>query len=192
MTAVTIHNRPIKQTSSFKYMGCKWTVRCPGSSMWTSSAIRYYRGFTFQGDSGLLEPVRQSSLCRSAPPCKATRRLSTNERFYGPWGSAPRLWVCVVGKFLPAVLSEPFTLADKFALDLSNVLHEEYQLLPSGRCFRVPGCEKNKYKLSFVPHSVTLFNQQRTHPHTQDVYMCMCMCVHDNKCSFRSDVVLCC
>lgn len=33
--------------------------------------------------------------------------------------------------------------ADKIATDPSHVLHEEYQLLPSGKLCRVPGCKKS-------------------------------------------------
>lgn len=44
-------------------------------------------------------------------------------------------------------------LAKNIATDPSHVLSEDYQLLPSGRHFRVPSCKRNTYKHSFLPQS---------------------------------------
>ena len=55
--------------------------------------------------------------------------------------------------------------AKKIIADPSHVLHSEYELLPSGRCYRVPVKNKkrylNRYKFSFIPLSVTLLNSGR-------------------------------
>lgn len=45
--------------------------------------------------------------------------------------------------------------------DHTHVEHPEYQLLSSGRRYRVPLCNHNRYKHSFVPVSVKLLNGQR-------------------------------
>lgn len=51
-------------------------------------------------------------------------------------------------------------LADKISTDSDHVLHNEFELLPSGRRFRVPRCRGNRYKHSFVPSSITLMNNK--------------------------------
>lgn len=48
--------------------------------------------------------------------------------------------------------------ANKIIHDSSHVLHREYELLPSGRRFRVPRCKLNRLKNSFVPMSIKLLN----------------------------------
>ena len=55
--------------------------------------------------------------------------------------------------------------ARKIVADPSHVLNSEYELLPSGRRYRVPVKNKkrylNRYKFSFVPLSITLLNSGR-------------------------------
>ena len=48
--------------------------------------------------------------------------------------------------------------AQKIISDPTHVLHPEYQLLPSGRRFRVPQCRLNRFKNSFVPLSIKALN----------------------------------
>lgn len=50
------------------------------------------------------------------------------------------------------------TQATKISLDSTNPLSSEYELLPSGRRFRIPKCKTNRLKLSFVPASIKLLN----------------------------------
>ena len=55
--------------------------------------------------------------------------------------------------------------AKRIIADPSHVLHSEYELLPTGRRYRVPVKNKkrhlNRYKYSFIPISVTLLNSGR-------------------------------
>lgn len=51
--------------------------------------------------------------------------------------------------------------ANKIVCDPSHILHGEYELLPSGRRFRVPHCRLNRFKNSFVPVSIKLLNKVR-------------------------------
>jgi len=48
--------------------------------------------------------------------------------------------------------------AQKIVSDPTHILHPEFQLLPSGRRFRVPKCRLNRYKNYFVPMSIKLIN----------------------------------
>ena len=46
----------------------------------------------------------------------------------------------------------------KIIYDNKHVLHNEFQLLPSGRRYRTPPCRLNRYKYSFVPLSIKQLN----------------------------------
>ena len=48
--------------------------------------------------------------------------------------------------------------ANRIISDPSHVLHDEYELLPSGRRFRVPRCKLNRLKNSFILLSIKLLN----------------------------------
>ncbi|KAJ8400194.1 hypothetical protein AAFF_G00398880 [Aldrovandia affinis] len=43
--------------------------------------------------------------------------------------------------------------------DPSHILHLEFELLPSGKRFRLPQCKLNRLKNSFVLHSISLLNK---------------------------------
>ena len=49
--------------------------------------------------------------------------------------------------------------ASAIACDECHVLANHYELLPSGRRFRVPGCKTVRLKQSFVPFSIRLLNK---------------------------------
>ena len=49
-------------------------------------------------------------------------------------------------------------LASKIICDPSHVLHDCFELLPSGRRYYVPMCKSKRYKMSFVPLSISLLN----------------------------------
>lgn len=48
--------------------------------------------------------------------------------------------------------------ATKISSASTHPLSSEYELLPSGRRFRIPKCKTNRLKLSFVPASIKLLN----------------------------------
>lgn len=48
--------------------------------------------------------------------------------------------------------------AQRILTDPSHILYAEYELLPSGRRFRVPHCKLNRFRKSFVPTSIKLLN----------------------------------
>ena len=49
--------------------------------------------------------------------------------------------------------------AYKIINDPSHILHSEFELLPSGRRFRVPHCRLNRFKNSFIPASIKMVNK---------------------------------
>ena len=44
--------------------------------------------------------------------------------------------------------------------DPSHVLHSQFEMLNSGRRYRLPLCKLNRYKNSFIPQSIRLINEQ--------------------------------
>ena len=69
----------------------------------------------------------------------------------------------IIGMQPPCPLQEIFerTLikqGQKISQDPTHILHKEYEMLPSGRRYRVPNCKLNRYKFSFVPLSIKALN----------------------------------
>ena len=51
-----------------------------------------------------------------------------------------------------------FRQAQRIVTEPSHILHLEYELLPSGRRYRVTTCKLNRFKNSFVPTSIKFLN----------------------------------
>ena len=51
--------------------------------------------------------------------------------------------------------------ADKIIADFNHPLHTEYEILPLGRRLRLPKCNLNRYKLSFIPASTKMINSSK-------------------------------
>ena len=49
-------------------------------------------------------------------------------------------------------------MTKKILEDREHPLHKEYQMMPLGRRLRLPKIRTNRYKFSFIPSSVRLFN----------------------------------
>ena len=49
--------------------------------------------------------------------------------------------------------------AQRVLLDPSHILQTEYELLPSGRRYRIPKCKLNRFKYSFIPTSIKMLNR---------------------------------
>lgn len=56
------------------------------------------------------------------------------------------------------VANKAYTICD----DVSHPLHQTYELLPSGRRFRLPLFQTNRARKSFIPSSIALLNKDPT------------------------------
>ncbi|KAJ8358150.1 hypothetical protein AAFF_G00030040 [Aldrovandia affinis] len=65
----------------------------------------------------------------------------------------------VIQGFHHSQISNTLRLAQKITADPSHILHPEFELLPSGRRFRLPWYKLNWLKNEFVPHSISLLNK---------------------------------
>ncbi len=70
--------------------------------------------------------------------------------------------ISVKGQASLQIIYEQATLrqANKMVCNLSHVLYTEYELLSSGRRFRVSRCRLNRFK-NFIPVSIKLLNSGR-------------------------------
>ena len=48
----------------------------------------------------------------------------------------------------------------KITRDPNHVLHREFEIMPSGRRYRLPICKLNRFKFSFIPSSIRLLNSR--------------------------------
>ncbi len=65
----------------------------------------------------------------------------------------------IIGMLSPLSLQDIFERSVrkqslKIIRDPSHILHKAYELMPSGRRYRVPICKLNRYKFSLIPLSV--------------------------------------
>ena len=72
----------------------------------------------------------------------------------------------IIGMPPPSSLQENFEetvrrQGRKIAGDPNHVLFSEYELLPSGKRYKVPNCMLNRNKPSFIPTSIKLLNNAR-------------------------------
>lgn len=71
----------------------------------------------------------------------------------------------IIGQVQSTTLNELFVEAVKkhsFKIinDPNHVLCSEYEMMPSGRRYRLPNCRLNRFKFSFVPLSIKILNDQ--------------------------------
>ena len=72
----------------------------------------------------------------------------------------------IIGQMPPTPLQELFEEAVrkqglKVINDPNHVLYSQFELMPSGRRYRLPNCKLNRYKFSFVPLAIKLMNNNR-------------------------------
>ena len=79
--------------------------------------------------------------------------------------------------------------ANRIVSDTSHVLYAEYELLPSGRRFRVPCSRLNRFKNSLIPVSINLPNSRQSKAEQACMTMEICNCC---TCDLYTDTYLFC
>ncbi len=72
----------------------------------------------------------------------------------------------IIGMLPPSSLQEIFEQTvmkqgQKITTDPNHILYKEYELMPSGRRYRLPNCKLNRYKFAFIPLSIKLLNSRK-------------------------------
>ena len=167
---VVIHDSPIEQVSSYKYLGVhlddtfSWSVHVESLCSRLQQRLYFLRRLRVYGvDKSIMFLFYQAvleSLVRygmSSWYGNLTAKLKTK------LARLVHTAMKVIGKrdyqTLQSIYQQTvFRQAQRIVNDPFHILHSEYDLLPSGRRYRVPHCKLNRFKNSFVPTSITFLN----------------------------------
>ncbi|XDV36635.1 hypothetical protein PO909_006381 [Leuciscus waleckii] len=170
---VVIHGHDIKQVTSFKYLG----VSIDNDLSWRTHVAdicsRTHQRLYF------LRRLRVFGVCKNIMLIFYRATIESILR-YGITSWFGNLTVKTKGQIFnlvrtagkimgtPAPLNPQeffeqaiFNQAKNTVSDNSHVLFPEFDLLNSGKRYRVPLCKYNRYKRSFVPLAIKLLNDQR-------------------------------
>ena len=112
-------------------------------AMFYNSTISSVLGYAMVSYYELLPKYLKSELDRPLNNCQkligenSNTTLHSNEKLYK---------------------TQTIKLAEKIMSDSNHPLHQDYQMLPSGRRLRVPYSRTNRYKNSFIPRSINFLN----------------------------------
>ena len=169
---VIIHDEQIKQVCSFTYLGVtidhllSWKDHVVSLCKKTKQRLYFLRRLRSFGASKQILLLFFSSVIMSVLQyCSTT--------WYGCLSVTSKsqllrqMNICskIVGKPLYSLYESTYVnsvlrLARSIASNTNHVLHEEYELLPSGRRYLVPKFKKVKTKRSFIHQSILRLNQQ--------------------------------
>ena len=173
---VTIHGSAIEQVPSYKYLG----VMIDSTLSWSSHIYyickriqqRMYslrRLRSFGASSQILSLFYTSVVQTVMLYCSTAWYNSLSVVYKNKLHSQIKICAKIIGRpvdvllhsFKDAQTKSMLRLARSISSDPSHVLNKEYDLLPSGRRFRVPTHKKIRLKNSFVHQSVLLLNHNR-------------------------------
>lgn len=170
---VTIHGHVIEQVSSFKYLGVHIDSDLSWRTQVTTVCSRIHQRLHFLRRLRLFGVCRNIMLIFYRATIESVLRYGITSWFGNILVKSKTQinnLVKTAGKIMgaPAPLS-PQELYDQavgrqtrsLLSDQTHPLYPEYQLLQSGRRYRVPLCKHNRYKHSFVPVSVKQVNEMK-------------------------------
>ena len=168
-----IHNTPVKQVESYKYLGVwvdhklSWSIQVDHVCTKVQQRLYFLRRLRAHGASTeILHLFYRSTIQSIIQYCGAvwynTLTVQTKTRVARLIKMASKTIGRPINQgFLDSQKAAIVRLAQKVVDGPSHPLHQEFRLLPSGRRFGVLGCKLNRTKKSFLPHAITLLNEQR-------------------------------
>ena len=169
---VAIHNEPITQVSSYKYLGVyiddTLSLRAHVESLCSRLQQRLYflrrlRVFGVEQKFMLLfyQAVLESIIRYGITAWYGNLSVQLKTQLNRLVQQAMKIMNVKNHAPLQTIYEQSIMRqARKIVSDQTHILHAEYQLLPSGRRYRVPRSRLNRYKHSFVPTSVRFLNAQ--------------------------------
>lgn len=169
---VRIHNTPICQVSSYKYLGVfmdsslTWQVHIESLCTKLQQRMYFLRRLRLYGVNNrllflffqmILESVIQYGMqtwygnLTVQLKAKLGRLVKTALRIVGHQDQG-----YMQSLYEKSVLREALKILE----DPTHILHQEFTLLPSGKRFRTLNCRLNKYKNSFVPTAIRMLNDR--------------------------------
>lgn len=168
---LSIHNQNVAQVSSYKYLGVffddslTWHIHVDNLCSKIQQRLHFLRRLRVYGvDQKFMVIFYQAVIESLIRYCITVwfGNLSVQSRsklirmIHTAWK------IIGVNEWTPLqTMYEHATVrhTERIVCDFSHVLNTEYELLPSGRRFRVPRCRLNRFKNSFIPVSVKLLNR---------------------------------
>ena len=170
--AVSFNNCVIQQVSSYKYLGVliddqlKWREHVEFLCGKLAQRIHFLRRLRLFGVeeknmmlfyNAVLESIIRYSMTAwfgnltVQSKTKIANLVKTAMKIIGHKGqpSLQSIYDGIALKMVHKILNDP-----------THLLHHEYELLPSGKRYRASRYKSNRFKLSFVPSSITLLNKQ--------------------------------
>ena len=167
---VVIHNEPITQVSSYKYLGVhldntlSWKAHVQGLCSRLQQRLYFLRRLRAFGVDqkfmllfyhAVLESIMRYGITAwygnltVQSKSQIARLVQTAMKIMGvkKHPSLQNIYEQSIIRQAKTIVSDP-----------THILHPELQLLPSGRRFRVPRSRLNRYKHSFLPMSIKLLN----------------------------------
>ena len=169
---VVIHNQPVTQVLSYKYLGVyidsrlTWSTHVDILCTRLQQRLHFLRRLRVHGvDKKFMivfcQAVVESLIRYGITAWFGNLSVELRAKLIQIMHTA---WKIIGVREYPTLQSiyEQATLrqANKIVADPSHVLHAEYQLLPHGRRFRAHRWRVNRYRFSFIPASVRLLNEQ--------------------------------
>lgn len=173
---VVIGDRVIEQVSSYKYLGIyidntlKWNVHVDYLCKKLAQRLHFLRRLRLFGVcTGIMSTFYNAVLESLIRYGMAAWFGSLTVQLKSKILKMVKIAMKVIGKKDSQSLQTIFertviSLAHRVLKDPSHMLFTEYELLPSGRRFRASRYRSNRYKLSFLPTSITLLNKKPALP----------------------------
>ena len=169
---IRIHNHNIKQVSSYKYLGVQIDRDLSWHTHVTSFCAKIHQRLHFLRRLRLFGVSVNIMLIFYRASIESILRYGISSWFGNltvKYKSQIARLVNMAGKIMgmstppitPQAIFEQAVLrqARNILSDPSHVLYPEYQILQSGRRYRIPRCRYNRYKNSFVPLSIKTVNE---------------------------------
>ena len=170
---ITVHDHNIKQVSSYKYLGVQIDKDLSWHTHVTTMCSKIPQHLHFLRRLRLFGVSRNIMLTFYRASIESILRYGISSWFGNltvAYKSQIARLVSMAGKIMGMSTppNTPKSIFDQAVMrqarnimsDPLHVLNPEYDLLPSGRRYRIPWCEYNRYKHSFIPLSITMLNQR--------------------------------
>jgi len=167
---VVIHNQNITQTQTYKYLGVyidsslTWKTHTEWVCTRLHQRLYFLRRLRFYGVNKKIMMLFYKAVLESIVKYGVTVWFGNlSIQLKSKLAHLVLTALKIVGHEESLNLQQLFensTLkqVQKIVEDQTHFLHYHYELLPSGRRYRVPLCKLNRYKNSFVPMSVRMLN----------------------------------
>lgn len=169
---VTINNTPIEQVSSYKYLGLmvsnnlSWSEHVDYLCSRLAQRLHFLRRLRLFGVRAEIRAIFYSAVFASVvrygmAVWYGSLTVQSKTKLHRMVTTALKLVEKSDSQPLQLLYEEVVVRqASKISADPSHILFSEYDLLPSGRRYRASKCKYNRFKLSFVPTSISLLNKQ--------------------------------